>query len=290
MESLSNLREIKRRIRAISNIQHVTGAMKMVAAARLRRAQSQVWAARPYAQKTAEVAGRLALSPNAQTLPLVAAREVKKRAYVLFVSDKGLAGAYNANLIHLAEDRLLKESQPAGLVIVGRKGLQYFRRRSVEILKYYIEIGDQPDLSLARELARQLMDMFLSGQVDEVNLIYARFISALRNIPQVERLLPIETPSSVEGTETVDYIYEPEPMEVLEAILPRYCEIKVYQALLEAKASELSARMVAMEGATKNSGEMIEKLTLSFNKARQAAITTELLEVATGAEALKAQG
>ncbi len=287
---MSNLREIKRRIRAISNIQHVTGAMKMVAAARLRRAQSQVWAARPYAQKTAEVAGRLALSPNAQTLPLVAAREVKKRAYVLFVSDKGLAGAYNANLIHLAEDRLLKESQPAGLVIVGRKGLQYFRRRSVEILKYYIEIGDQPDLSLARELARQLMDMFLSGQVDEVNLIYARFISALRNIPQVERLLPIETPSSVEGTETVDYIYEPEPMEVLEAILPRYCEIKVYQALLEAKASELSARMVAMEGATKNSGEMIEKLTLSFNKARQAAITTELLEVATGAEALKAQG
>ena len=289
MESLSNIREIKRRIRAISNIQHVTGAMKMVAASRLRRAQSRVWAARPYAQKTAEVAGRLALSPNAQTLPLVASREVKKTAYVLIVGDKGLAGAYNANLIHLTEDRLLKKGQPAGLVVVGRKGLQYFRRRSVEILKYYVDIGDEPDLSLARELARQLMDIFLSGQVDEVNLIYARFISALRNIPQVERLLPIETPS-VEGTETIDYIYEPEPVGVLEAILPRYCEVKVYQALLEAKASELSARMVAMESATKNSAEMIEQLTLSFNKARQAAITTELLEVATGAEALKAQG
>mgnify|MGYP003761297787 CR=1 FL=1 len=289
MESLSNIREIKRRIRAISNIQHVTGAMKMVAASRLRRAQSRVWAARPYAQKTAEVAGRLALSPNAQTLPLVASREVKKTAYVLIVGDKGLAGAYNANLIHLTEDRLVKEGQPAGLVVVGRKGLQYFRRRSVEILKYYVDIGDEPDLSLARELARQLMDIFLSGQVDEVNLIYARFISALRNIPQVERLLPIETPS-VEGTETIDYIYEPEPVGVLEAILPRYCEVKVYQALLEAKASELSARMVAMESATKNSAEMIEQLTLSFNKARQAAITTELLEVATGAEALKAQG
>jgi len=286
---LSNIREIKRRIRAISNIQHVTGAMKMVAASRLRRAQSRVWAARPYAQKTAEVAGRLALSPNAQTLPLVASREVKKTAYVLIVGDKGLAGAYNANLIHLTEDRLVKEGQPAGLVVVGRKGLQYFRRRSVEILKYYVDIGDEPDLSLARELARQLMDIFLSGQVDEVNLIYARFISALRNIPQVERLLPIETPS-VEGTETIDYIYEPEPVGVLEAILPRYCEVKVYQALLEAKASELSARMVAMESATKNSAEMIEQLTLSFNKARQAAITTELLEVATGAEALKAQG
>ncbi|HAA34996.1 MAG TPA: ATP synthase F1 subunit gamma [Firmicutes bacterium] len=286
---MSNIREIKRRIRAISNIQHVTGAMKMVAASRLRRAQSRVWAARPYAQKTAEVAGRLALSPNAQTLPLVASREVKKTAYVLIVGDKGLAGAYNANLIHLTEDRLVKEGQPAGLVVVGRKGLQYFRRRSVEILKYYVDIGDEPDLSLARELARQLMDIFLSGQVDEVNLIYARFISALRNIPQVERLLPIETPS-VEGTETIDYIYEPEPVGVLEAILPRYCEVKVYQALLEAKASELSARMVAMESATKNSAEMIEQLTLSFNKARQAAITTELLEVATGAEALKAQG
>ncbi|NLL58515.1 MAG: ATP synthase F1 subunit gamma [Firmicutes bacterium] len=286
---MSNIREIKRRIRAISNIQHVTGAMKMVAASRLRRAQSRVWAARPYAQKTAEVAGRLALSPNAQTLPLVASREVKKTAYVLIVGDKGLAGAYNANLIHLTEDRLLKKGQPAGLVVVGRKGLQYFRRRSVEILKYYVDIGDEPDLSLARELARQLMDIFLSGQVDEVNLIYARFISALRNIPQVERLLPIETPS-VEGTETIDYIYEPEPVGVLEAILPRYCEVKVYQALLEAKASELSARMVAMESATKNSAEMIEQLTLSFNKARQAAITTELLEVATGAEALKAQG
>ena len=289
MESLSNIREIRRRIRAISNILHVTGAMKMVAASRLRRAQSRVWAARPYAQKTAEVAGRLALSPNAQTLPLVASREVKKTAYVLIVGDKGLAGAYNANLIHLTEDRLVKEGQPAGLVVVGRKGLQYFRRRSVEILKYYVDIGDEPDLSLARELARQLMDIFLSGQVDEVNLIYARFISALRNIPQVERLLPIETPS-VEGTETIDYIYEPEPVGVLEAILPRYCEVKVYQALLEAKASELSARMVAMESATKNSAEMIEQLTLSFNKARQAAITTELLEVATGAEALKAQG
>lgn len=126
--------------------------MKMVAAAKLRRAQSQVWAARPYAQKTAEVAGRLALSPNAQMLPLVASREVKKAAYVLIVGDKGLAGAYNANLIHLTEDRLVKEGQPAGLVVVGRKGLQYFRRRPVEILKYYVDIGDEPDLSLAREL------------------------------------------------------------------------------------------------------------------------------------------
>ena len=289
MEYLSSIREIKRRIRVIGNIQHVTGAMKMVASAKLRRAQSQVWATRPYAQKTAEVAGRLALAPNAQMLPLVASREVKKTCYVLMIGDKGLAGAYNANLIHLVQECLAKEEKPAALIILGRKGVQYFRRRSVEMLKYYVDIGDEPDLSLARELARQLMEIFLNGQVDEVNLVYARFYTILRNVPQVERLLPIETPS-VEGAEMMDYIYEPEPVGVLEAILPRYCEIKVYQALLEAKASEISSRMVAMDGATKNSGEMIDQLTLSFNKARQAAITTELLEVATGAEALKAEG
>ena len=286
---MSNIREIKRRIRAISNIEHVTGAMKMVAAAKLRRAQSQVWATRPYAQKTAEVASRLALAPNAQMLPLTTLREVKKAGYVLIVGDRGLAGSYNANLIHLAEDCLTKEKKPTALVVVGRKGVQFFRQRSVEILNYYVDVGDDPDLSMARRIARRLMEIFLNGQVDEVNLIYARFYSALRHVPQVERLLPIQTPS-LEGVETIDYLYEPGPLAVLEAILPRYCEIKVYQALLEAKASELSARMVAMDGATKNSSEMIEHLTLSFNKARQAAITTELLEVASGAEALKAQG
>ncbi|NLJ56845.1 MAG: ATP synthase F1 subunit gamma [Firmicutes bacterium] len=286
---MSSMREIKRRIRAISNIQHVTGAMKMVAAAKLRRAQGQVWAARPYAQKTAEVAGRLARAPNARQLPLVAPREVKKRCNLLVVGDRGLAGAYNANVIHVAHASLLKADQPTSLIIVGRKGVQFFRRRKVEILQYYVETGDEPDLALAREIARNLMEIFLNGQVDEVGLIYSRFYSALRHVPQVETLLPVEAPA-VETVETVDYLYEPEPVKVLEAILPRYCEMKVYQALLEAKASELGARMVAMDAATKNSGEVIEKLTLSFNKARQSAITTELLEVASGAEAMKAQG
>lgn len=287
---MSSIREIKRRIRAIDNIQHVTGAMKMVAAAKLRRAQGQLWAARPYAQKTAEVVGRLALAPNARMLPLAAPREVKKRGYVLIVGDRGLAGAYNANIIHLAEECLARrEEQPATLVVVGRKGLQYFRRRAAKILESYVDIGDEPDLALAREIARNLMENFLSGQLDEVNLVYSRFYSALRHVPQVETLLPI-APPVMETALEIDYLYEPEPIKVLEAILPRYCETRVYQALLEAKASELGARMVAMDAATKNSGEMIEKLTLSFNKARQSAITTELLEVATGAEALKAQG
>lgn len=285
---MSSMREIKRRIRAISNIQHVTGAMKMVAAAKLRRAQNQVWASRPYAQKTAEVAGRLAMTPNARLLPLVTPREVKKRCYLLVVGDRGLAGAYNANVINLAHACLFKGDQPAAMIIVGRKGVQYFRRHGAEILRYYADTGDEPDLGMARGIARNLMEIFLSGQADEVGLIYSRFYSALRHIPQVEILLPVKAPA-MDAVETVDYLYEPEPIKVLETILPRYCEMKVYQALLEAKASELGARMVAMDAATKNSGEVIEKLTLSFNKARQSAITTELLEVATGAEAMKAQ-
>ena len=161
---MSNIRDIKRRIRAISNIQHVTGAMKMVAAAKLRRAQSQVWAARPYAQKITEVAVRLASAPNANMLPLTTLREVKKTSYVLIVGERGLAGAYNANLIQLTEDCLKKEKKPAALVIVGHKGVQFFRQRSVEILNYYVDIGDDPDLAW-RQLARQLMEFLLKDRL-----------------------------------------------------------------------------------------------------------------------------
>lgn len=285
---MPNIRDIKRRIRAINNIQHVTRAMKMVAAAKLRRAQNQVWAARPYAYKIAEVVGRLASAPQARGLLLLAPREVKKAGYVLVTGDRGLAGAYNANLINLAADCLNKERRPAALVPAGGKGARYFLKQPVEILKYYEDIGDEPDLSQARELARQLMEFYLNRELDEVNLIYARFHSALHHEILIERFLPVVAPS-LKSTEKVEYIYEPEPGGMLAAILPRYCEMRVFQALLEAKASEHSARMVAMDGATSNAGEMIEKLTLSFNKARQAAITTEIVEVATGAEALKAQ-
>ncbi len=284
---MSNIRDIKRRIQAIGNIQHVTRAMKMVAAAKLRRAQSQVWAARPYAYKIAEVVGRLALAPQAREISLVAPREVGKVGYVLFTGDRGLAGAYNANLINLTVDRLNREEHPAALVAVGGKGARYFLRKPVEMLKYYEAVEDEPDIYQARELARQLMDLYLAGALDEVNLIYARFHSALHHEIRVDRFLPVVTPT-LKPAEGIDYIYEPEPRSMLEIILPRYCEMRVFQALLEAKASEHSARMVAMESATGNAGEVIEQLTLSFNKARQAAITSEIVEIATGAEALKA--
>lgn len=285
---MPNIRDIKRRIQAIGNIQHVTRAMEMVAASKLRRVQGQLWAARPYAYKVAEVVGRLAQAPQVRELPLVAPREVKRVGYVLFTGDRGLAGAYNANLINLAADRLNREEHSVALVAVGGKGARYFLKRSVELLKYYESLTDEPDLLQARELARQLMGFYLDRKVDEINLIYPRFHSALRYENQVERFLPLVAPV-LRSTEAIDYIYEPEPRSMLEIILPRYCEMKVYQALLEAKASEHGARMVAMESATSNADEVIDQLTLSFNKARQGAITREIVEIATSAEALRAR-
>ncbi|WP_406677249.1 ATP synthase F1 subunit gamma [Neomoorella carbonis] len=282
---MPNMRDLKRRIRSIRSTQHITRAMKMVAAAKLRKAQAQVTAARPYAEKLEEVIGRLMGAVDPETQPLAATREVKRAGYVLITGDRGLAGGYNANLIRLAEERLQADERPVALVTVGRKGRDYFRRRRVEIVRSFTDIGDEPDLIQARELARQLVELYLEGTVDEVNLIYTRFYSALRQVPRIDRLLPIKASASRGGGG--DYIYEPSPAEVLKALLPRYCEIKVYQALLEAKASEHGARMTAMDNATENAAEMIDKLTLSFNRARQAAITREIVEVVAGADALK---
>ncbi|MDN5344923.1 MAG: F-type H+-transporting ATPase subunit gamma [Clostridia bacterium] len=289
---MPNTRDLKRRIRSIQSTQHITRAMKMVAAAKLRKAQAQVTAARPYAAKLEEVIGRLIGAVEPETQPLAASREIKKVGYVLFTGDRGLAGGYNANLIRLTEERLRVEERAVALVAVGRKGRDFFRRRRVEIVRDFTEIGDEPDLTQARELARQLVDLYLAGTLDEVNLIYTRFYSALRQVPQVDRLLPIAAGAGgatggVAGGPLGDYIYEPAPDAVLQALLPRYCEIKVYRALLEAKASEHGARMTAMDSATENAAEMIDRLTLSFNRARQAAITREILEVVAGAEALQ---
>lgn len=289
---MSSMRDLKRRIRSIKNTQHITRAMKMVAAAKLRRAQAQVTAARPYTLKLNEIMGRLMGAVDPETQPLAAPREVKKVGYVLITADRGLAGGYNANLIRLTDERLRAEKRDTALVAVGRKGRDYFRRRQVEIAESFTDLGDAPDIYQARELSRRLVNMYLDGTLDEVHLVYTRFYSAIRYVPRVEQLLPIDP---VKGTAeempdfniTGDYIYEPTPEAVLRDILPRYLEIKVYQALLEAKASEQGARMTAMDSATKNAGEMIDKLTLSFNRARQASITREILEVVAGADALK---
>lgn len=283
---MPTMRDLKRRIRSIKSTQQITRAMKMVAAAKLRKIQDRVTAGRPYAHKLSEVIRHLVATADPHEQPLVAEREVRKVGYVLITADRGLAGGYNANLIRVAQERLAREERPAALITVGRKGRDYFMRRGAEILREYINIGDAPDLGLAREMARDLMRLFLEGSLDEVYLIYSRFYSALRQVPQVDKLLPIAPPRS-EGREEREYIYEPGKKEVLGALLPRYCEVQVYRALLEAKASEHGARMTAMDNATENAAEMIDKLTLSFNRVRQAAITREISEVVAGADALQ---
>ncbi|MBE3580196.1 MAG: F0F1 ATP synthase subunit gamma [Thermoanaerobacteraceae bacterium] len=283
---MPTMRDLKRRIKSIRNTQQITRAMKMVAAAKLRKIQDRVASGRPYGDKLAEVIGHLVASTDPGEQPLAAVREVRKVGYVLITADRGLAGGYNANLIRLAQERLAQEERPAALITIGRKGRDYFRRRQVEILEEYLNLGDAPDPVLARQIARRLMQLFLDGVLDEVYLIYSRFYSAIRQVPRVDKLLPI-TPPPGERPEAHEYIYEPGQKEVLGALLPRYCEIQVYRALLEAKASEHGARMTAMDHATENAAEMIEKLTLSFNRARQAAITREIVEVVAGAEALQ---
>ncbi|HHP50405.1 MAG TPA: ATP synthase F1 subunit gamma [Moorella mulderi] len=285
-----SMRDIKRRIRAIKNIQQITRAMKMVAAAKLRRSQGQLLSSRPYFQKLEEVIGRLASAPEARNLPLIAEREVKRVGYVVITSDRGLAGPYNSNIIRVAEAALLQEHRDRSMVLIGKKGWQFFRRYPFELLEVVTDIGDEPTLLQAREISSKLVEFFLKKRVDEIQLVYMHFISALRHMPKVDQFLPIIPAPLPERVREREYLYEPEPLKVLEYLLPRYCEMRIYQALLEAKASEHAARMMAMENASKNAEEMIDQLTLSFNKARQAAITKEILEVVTGAEALKWQG
>ncbi|KKM10786.1 ATP F0F1 synthase subunit gamma [Clostridiales bacterium PH28_bin88] len=287
---MPGMRDIKRRIRSIRNTQQITKAMKMVAAAKLRKAQAGVVAARPYADKVREVMERLVQGAQVFNHPLLDVRPRQAVGYVVLTGDRGLCGGYNANIIRLTEQRLRAEEEAkAALVPVGRKGRDYFRRRRYEIIKSFTELGDNPNFIQARELARELVAMYQDGVFDEVNLVYTEFISAIRQRPVVVRLLPVAPPEGEDqgAGEQVEYLYEPSPAGVLDTLLPRYVETQVYRALLEAKASEHGARMTAMGSATDNAAEMIDKLTLSFNRARQAAITKEINEVVSGAQALQ---
>ncbi len=283
------MRDIKRRIRSIKNTQQITKAMEMVAAARLRRAQEKVLAARPYAEEIRGLIRRLVAAREDISHPLLAARARRSVAYVLFTADRGLCGAYNAHVIRRAQAALAAEEKEKGLVAVGRKGRDFFRRRGYSFLAEFLALGDDPTWTQAQGIARSLIDLYVAGIVDEINLLYMTFVSVGRQQPTCVKLLPIEpfTFAAEEREAMREYLFEPEPEQVLEVLLPRFIEAQVYRALLEAKASEHAARMIAMRNATDNAGEMIRKLTLSFNKARQAAITKEIAEIVGGAEALR---
>jgi len=284
---MPGMRDIKRQIRSIKSTQQITKAMKMVSAAKLRKAQSAVSSSMPYAEKLQEVMDRLLAEVEFRHW-LLAQRPLKKIGFVVITGDRGLCGGYNTNVIRLAEQQLKQAETATAIVAVGKRGSDYFRRRLTVELCYEF-LGDNPTIAQVRELARELMHLFKTKQLDQVNLVYTKYISAIRHQPVVAQLLPVipavfAKKTEAEGTE---YIFEPSQRGVLSELLPRYVEIRVFQTILEAKASEHGARMTAMSSATENAGEMIDELTLTFNRARQAAITKEINEVVSGAQALQ---
>ena len=287
----ASLRDIRKRIASVRSTQQITKAMKMVAAARFRRAQESILATRPYATKMLEVLSRLAARTSAKAHPLLARRESRRVEVVVFTSDRGLCGAFNVNLIQKAE-RFMEEQkgkiEQIALSFVGRKGRDYFRRRKVLIRREYVNFFGKVDYLFASRIGQELVQAYSEEGTDGIYLLYSEFRSAIQQRVILEKILPV-TPSSPSeiGPAAVEYLYEPSESEILDKLLPMYVEVQVYRALLESLASEYGARMTAMENATNNAAEMIEKLTLVYNKARQASITKELIEIVSGAEALK---
>ncbi|HUK32536.1 MAG TPA: ATP synthase F1 subunit gamma [Vicinamibacterales bacterium] len=296
---MPSLIDLRRRVRAVKNTQQITKAMKMVAASKLRRAQERITAARPYAQQMQRVLGSVASRVGSSAHPLLTVREPNEESKTLVIvvsADKGLCGSFNTNIIKAASGFVLDSPQPCALGLVGRKGRDFFARRGFMIAFEEIGVFQKLRYEDARRIAQTAMDVFTKGDVDRVMLIYNEFRSVISQRVVVDQLLPIaravDAAAAASKSEAaaqighVDYLYEPSPGEIFDQLLPRYVEVQVYRALLESNAAFFAAQMTAMDAATKNSTEMIGSLTLYMNKVRQAAITREIIEVVSGAQAL----
>lgn len=285
----AGVREFKRRIRSVKSTQQITKAMKMVSAAKLRRAQEAAEASRPYTETLQGTLARLVGLSSDVEHPLLAKRpEVTKVGYIVVTADKGLCGGFNTNIIRAALDSLAADERKPekGIIAVGRKARDFFRKRG-GLEAEFVNLGDKVSYADAREIAQYIMNAYENEEFDEIYVVYARFVNAIRQVPTVEKILPIEPPEEKSTSEIkVEYIYEPSAEEILLNLLPRYVGSLIYHALLESKASEHGARMTAMGNASENAGEIIDNLTLKMNKVRQAAITDEILDIVGGAEAL----
>jgi F-type H+-transporting ATPase subunit gamma len=302
---VANLKSIRKRISSVKGTQKITRAMKMVAAARLNRAQQRILAIRPYAVKTAQVLAEVAApSADGESIgiesahPLLARRPEKNALFIVITSDRGQCGAFNQNLLRAAE-RSWREREAAGqtvkFAVIGRKGREYLKRRSAPTFHVFTDVWDKLDLEQARAIARTALTPFARGEVDSIYLVYNEFKSAMTQRVTTELLFPLPPSEAVaaradakeEWDRHREFLFEPDQNALLERLVPMYVEISILRALYESMASELGARMTAMDSATKNADEMISKLTLDYNRARQAAITTELMEIIGGAEALR---
>lgn len=285
---MASPREIRRRIRSVKNMSQITRAMEMVSASKMRRAQQRVLASRPYSEQIQAVIADLASAQvdeeGLQALSLLEVRPVQHAAMIVLTPDKGLTGALNSNIIRRASRYILTEADvPVEVIAAGKKGRDFMLRTKQDVVAEFIGLGDAPSLDDIRPIVQVALDDFISGKVDAVFLVYPKFVNTLSQVPQVQQILPIVRP---EGSgQYRDYIFEPSPAAVLQALLPRFVEIQVYQAMLETIASEHSARMVAMRNASQNAKDLVSDLTLSYNKVRQAQITREVAEISAGANA-----
>ncbi len=282
---MASQRDIRRRIRAVGNIKQITRAMQFVAASKLKRAQDATLASRPYREKIDEVIADLATVLDAGTHPLLARREGGRRLFVVFTTDRGLAGPLNTNTVRFALGEALAHGGELMMVTVGRKGRDALRRAHVRLEAHFAAFGDRPTFADVTPLTRLITDDFLAGTYDRIDLVYPQFVSTLVQRPVLEPLLPIVPGPEADQITGNQFIFEPDASTVLRQLLPRYVATRVFGAVLETTASEMSSKMVAMKNATENAEELIEDLTLSYNKVRQTSITSEMIEIASGAQA-----
>jgi F-type H+-transporting ATPase subunit gamma len=285
---MPNILDIRRRIRSVKNTQQITKAMKMVSAAKLRRAQERVFSARPYANKILSVLNSLVTRSESHTHPLLEERSDERIRLVVVTADKGLCGAFNTNIIKAAQS-FIDENQHKQLTLacVGRKGRDIFRKRPVPIAHQFVNLFAKLDYSHARQISTTLMEEFGNKEVDAVYLVYNEFKSVIQQRIVVERLLPVQRLTATAKETLIDYIYEQPTSEIFNNLIPKHVEVQVYRALLESAAAEHGARMTAMDSATNNAVDLIDSLTLTMNRARQAGITKEIIEIVSGAAALE---
>lgn len=282
---MASQRDIRRRIGSVKNIKQITRAMQFVAASKLKRAQDSTLAARPYSDKLDEIIADLAAVLGGDEHPLLAARDSGTRLIVLITTDRPLAGPLTSNAVRFAAREIVDHPGELTLVTVGRKGRDAMRRARVPIEAHFASFGDRPSFADVLPLARLLTDDYLAGRYGQIDIIYSHFVSTLVQRPTLFQLLPIRPAEDIDGIPGGQFLFEPSASTVLSMLLPRYVATRLYQTVLEAKASEESSRMVAMKNATENAEDLIEDLTLSYNKVRQANITREMIEIASGARA-----
>lgn len=288
MPAVQSIRVIRRKIRAVNNIKKITRAMQMVSAAKLKKVQERLMAIRPYSDKIDEFLKELVQQVKDLNIPMFVPREkVRAIGVVVMMAEKGLCGSFNSNMARIANHFLMEKNAPSRCVAIGKKSVEFFKKQGIKTVADYAGIPTNVPFAEIREMTHSVVDLYERGEVDEVHVLYTKYVNAITFKPSLYKFLPIEAAKGKDGEPAHEYIFEPKPARILERLVPRYIETTFHRLLLESMSSEHAARMNAMKNATDNAEELVESLTLTYNKARQSGITKELLDIVGGAEALK---